>query len=194
MDDRESRGRERRTITSGDPSLSPEANRELTGDLRQITGREQVAVPASRAHEERARHGQRPGLLVALHDNQLALGMTFLAAIVVGAVVSLATGSWWFLLIALVVDVAGVLLVTAGVLRMTKATEHPSPELAARLESEGVTDPDRMLTDLVHEYAPSDDDADEDRTIRPDDDPARASAEQRDAITPTDRPSRPIGP
>ena len=36
-------------------------------------------------------------------------------------------------------------------LRMTTETEHPSPDVSARLEDEGVADPDEFLTGLVHD-------------------------------------------
>ena len=164
---------ERREVRSRDPSLSPAANRALTDELREVVGRETVEVPADRARHERGRHGERPGLLVGLIANRLAIGITFLAALVVGAIVALATGSWWFLLLALAVHALATLLVVALVLRMTTQTEHLSPGAAARLEDEGVGDPDALFSDLVHEFAPQD--------------------AQRGEVTPSGR-SRPVGP
>jgi hypothetical protein len=164
---------ERREVRSQDPSLTPEANRVLTEELRQVVGRDVVEVPADRPRHERARHGARPGPLVDLTANRLLIGITFLAALVVGAVISLATGSWWFLLLALAVHAITTLIVVGLVLRMTTQTEHLSPGAAARLEDEGVGDPDAVFSDLVHEFAPE--------------------QAQRGDVTPSRR-SKPVGP
>jgi len=42
------------------------------------------------------------------------------------------------------------------VTRLAGEGEHPSPELAALLEREGVGDPDRLLTELVREFSTGD--------------------------------------
>lgn len=190
--DRDS-GRERREVRSQDPSLTPEANRILTQELRAAVGYDEVEVPRSRAHVERESHGGRAGIAVALSQNRLIVALTLLGALVVGAIVSLATGSWWFLLLALGLDVLGVLAVVAIVLGMTTQTEHMSPGAAARLTDEGVQDPDAVLSDLVEEYAPDERRGDV-RASSAQDDPAQAATEQRSAVTPTGGPSRPVGP
>lgn len=170
---RTERRTERREVRSQDPSLTPEANRILTEEVQAVVGRETVEVPADRPRRDRARHGERPGLVVGLVANRLAIGITFLGALVVGAVVSLATGSWWFLLLALAVHAVATLLVVGLVLQMTRQTEHLSPSASARLEDEGVGDPDAVLSELVEEFAPQD--------------------AQRGEVTPSRR-SRPVGP
>lgn len=163
---------ERREVRSEDPSLSPEANRLLTDELRDVVGSEAVDVPVGRAHAARERHGGRSGVVVGLESNRLAIGMTFLAALVVGAILSLATGSWWFLLLALGMHALGTLAIVGLALQMTTQTEHVSPGVAARLEDEGVGDPDALFGELVDEYAPRDDPGE---------------------VTPSPR-SRPVGP
>lgn len=145
---------ERRAVRVEDPSLSPEANRILTEQLRATIGRDAVDVPRSRPHVERERHGGRPAVVVVLDQNRLAIAMTFLAALVVGAILSLTSGSWWFLLLALGVHAFGTLAMVALVLAMTAETEHLPPAVIARLEDEGVEDPDKLFTQLVAEYAP----------------------------------------
>jgi hypothetical protein len=184
---------ERREVRAQDPSLSPEANRILTDELRAAVGRDEVEVPRGRRHAERDRHGERPGLGAALSQNRLLLAMTFFAALVVGAVVSLATGSWWFLLLALGAHALGTLAVGAIALRMTTQTEHMSPASAARLQDEGVEDPDAVLSDLVEEFAPSDRRGEE-RKTSPHEEPAQSTTEQRSSVTPSQDPSRPVGP
>ncbi|MFL5818152.1 MAG: hypothetical protein ACJ76L_11205 [Conexibacter sp.] len=186
-------GGERREVRSSDPSLSPEANRALTEELRQAVGREEVEVPAERSHAERERHGGRSGLAVTLADNRLPVTLGLFGTLVIGAVISLATGSWWFLLLALGLDVLGVIVVAAVALAMTTETEHLSPSAAARLEDEGVTDPDRVFSDLVEEFAPGGRRGDE-RETPAHEDAAQAAAEQRSAVTPSQEGSRPVGP
>lgn len=193
MGEPEQRETERREVRADDPSLSPEANRILTEELRAAVGRDAVELPAERRHAERERHGRHSGVAVVLAGNRLLIAMTFLAALVVGAVVSLATGSWWFLPLALGVHALGTIAVVTVALGMTTQTEHMSPTAAARLEDEGVEDPDALLTDLVEAYAPEDRKGDEQQTPAHED-PAQATAEQRSSVTPSQHGSRPVGP
>lgn len=184
---------QRREVRSQDPSLSPEANRLLTEELREVVGHDAVEVPADRPRSGRDRHGGHGGLVVGATTNRLAIGLTFLTALVVGAIVSLATGSWWFLLLALAVHALGTLAVIVLALQMTTQTEHVSPGVAARLEDEGVSDPDAVFGELVQEYAPGDGRGGA-RETPAHEDPAQAHAEQRSAVTPTQEPSKPVGP
>jgi hypothetical protein len=184
---------ERREVRAHDPSLSPDANRILTEELRAAIGRDVVEVPVERPHVERERHGGHSGFAVGLSDNRLAIGMTFLAALVVGAILSLVTGSWWFLALALGVHALGTLAIVALVLGMTTEVEHLSPSAYARLQEEGVEDPDALFSALVEEYAPAGRRGDT-RETAPQEDAAQAAAEQRSAVTPSQDPSRPTGP
>lgn len=143
---------EQRAVRSDDPSLSPEANRILTEELRQRIGSDTVEVPVDRPHSERERHGGHPGLLVALEDNRIAATMGLFAAIVFGAILALTTDAWWLLPLVVAVDVVGTVLVAGIMFRVTEETEHLPPDVVARLEDEGVGDPDRLFGDLVSEY------------------------------------------
>jgi hypothetical protein len=153
---------ERRTVASRDPSLSDAANRALTEELREVTGRDAVEVPADRPRAAEERHGDRSPLVVNLLAHRLTVALTFLVALVVGAIVSLATGSWWFLALAIGVHALGTFAIAGVVLRMTSETEHLSPTATALLEDEGVGDPDAVFSDLVEEFAP-----DRDKRYRP---------------------------
>ncbi len=184
---------ERREVRARDPSLSPEANRILTDELREVVGQEAVEVPVERRHAELERHGAHPGLAVGVAANRLAIGITFLGALVVGAIISLVTGSWWFLLLALGVHAIATIAVVGLVLGMATQTEHLSPGAAARLEDEGVGDPDAVFNDLVEEYA-AEPETGESRETPAHEDPAQAHAEQRSAVTPSHGRSRPVGP
>ncbi|HMJ02881.1 MAG TPA: hypothetical protein VK506_08060 [Conexibacter sp.] len=184
---------ERREVRAQDPSLTPEANRALTDELRAAVGSDAVDLPAGRPRAERDRHGGHSGFTVGLRANRLAIGITLLGALVVGAILSLVTGSWWFLLLALGVHALATIAVLGLVLGMTRQTEHLSPGAAARLEDEGVSDPDAVFNDLVDQYAPRGAEGGA-RTTPAHEDPAQAQAEQRSAVTPSEGPSRPVGP
>lgn len=168
----------RRDVRSEEPSLSPEANRILTDELRKAVGSDTVEVPADRPRRSREAAGGRSGPTVLLATHRLAVGITFFAALVVGGIVALATGSWWLLLVPIALHAVGTLAVAALALELTTKTEHASPEATARLEQEGVADPDALLTDLVDELAPED---------------SEARRQQR-AVTPDSDDSEPVGP
>ncbi len=185
--------RERREVRSQDPSLSPEANRILTEELRQAVGRDAVEVPAARAHAEREPHGGHGALAVVWNEHRLPAAMGLLSVLVFGAILALTTGSWWFLALAVALDLLSLVAVAGFALRMTTHTEHASPSATARLQEEGVEDPDALLSDLVEEYAPDGRRGGGERATSPRDDPAQATSEQRSAVTPTHDPSRPTG-
>jgi hypothetical protein len=148
--------RDHRAVRSDDPSLSSEANRELTDELREIVGADTVDVPSGRSDPATARHARHTPFASELIADRLGYGAAALVLIVVLAIVGLATGS----VIALVAAFAVLLIALALALRLvvglTGEREHPSPELAALLEGEGVGDPDRLLTDLVDEFRTDD--------------------------------------
>jgi hypothetical protein len=177
-----------RDVRSDDPDLSPKANRLLTEELREVIGADRVEVPDEREPE---RAQETPGALLAA--NRPLLIVTFLAAVVVGGVVALATGSWWALLVAVGLHALGTMVVGAGAIRMTTEVEHVSPSRAPQLEAEGVADPDEKLTELVEEYAGARPRGDRevlapgfnDREAGADEAPQDATAEQASAITPT---------
>jgi hypothetical protein len=85
--------------------------------------------------------------------NRLLLTTSLLAFVLVGVVASIALGDWWALGAALAVHAVGTAVVVALTLRLTRETEHVSPTLAARLEEEGVGDPDVFFTELVDEFS-----------------------------------------
>lgn len=194
---------ERREVRSADPSLSPEANRLLTEELQDAVGADHVEVPAGAPDRTREHHASAgAGMTSNLAQTRLYLVIAFFVLLTVGVVVSLATGSWWALVGALVVHAVGTLATLASVVQLTTQVEHVESTTAARLEEEGVNDPDKVLTDLVEDYAAMRDASgtaevfatgNNDNTADPLDDPARATAEQRTSITPDGRQSKPGG-
>jgi energy-converting hydrogenase Eha subunit C len=162
-----------REVKSEDPSLSTEANRVLSEEAREAVGSDRARVPAgtSRAHEETG--GASSTLGATLASNRPLLIISFFTLLTVGVIVSLATDSWWALAAALVVHFVGTVIVVGATAQMSTETEHVSPAAAARLEEEGVPDPDQRLSELVAEF-----------------DPDQRESQQRD-VTPSDS-SRPV--
>jgi len=192
----------RRAVRSDDPSLTPEANRLLTDELREIVGADEVEVPAETPDERDAPHAGRSTILGVIQANKVLFTITLLALLVVGVILSLVTGSWWALVAAAAVHAAGTLLVTTIALRMTSEVEHVDPATSARLQEEGVADPDRVVTELASEFAGEREaqgaaeivsTGHNDNLADPLAEPARATAEQRTVMTPSARRSRPAG-
>jgi hypothetical protein len=191
------------------PRHDPETDRLLERELREAVGDDAAAQAMERADEVRATHavpgtpaarGEPPerGTLTSwVTSHGPLLAVSFAAFVVIGAILTLATGSWWAFVAALAVHAAGTLIVATTALRLTTETEHVSSELAARLEDEGVQDPDRAFTELASGGGGAGDVVREgrnERTARPDDDPAGAAREQRTAFTPGSEPTEPTGP
>jgi hypothetical protein len=152
------------------PPDGPETDRLLEQELREAVGDDAAARAMERADEVRAAHavpgtpaacegvssrqpldaGEERGTLTGWLTRQGPLvAVSFAAFVVIGVILALATGSWWAFAAALAVHAAGTLIVATATLRLTTETEHVSPELAARLEAEGVQDPDRAFSELA---------------------------------------------
>jgi hypothetical protein len=182
----------RREVRADDPELSPEANALLTEELRDAIGEDHVALPADRAEE--AGHVRAAGhrtLATQFAVNRMLIVITLAMLIVVGVIVALATGNWWAVVAAVAVHAVGTFLVLSLTLQLSSEVEHVSPSTAAKLEDEGVADPDRALSDLIDQYGPSE--GGNEVSASPDEDPARSAAEQRNAMTPAGSPVGPSG-
>jgi len=177
------------------PHHDPETDRLLADELREAVGDEAAERAMEHVDEVRAAPS-RETVTDALLRNGPLLALSFAAFVVIGVIVSLATGSWWALVAALVVHAAGTLIVATTALRLTTETEHVSPELAARLEAQGVHDPDRVFTELAAGAAAPGDvlrDGRNDGDARPDQDAAAAASQQRTAWTPASDATEPAG-
>jgi hypothetical protein len=185
---------ERRAVRSDDPSLSPRANQLLTKELQEALGTDEVTVPKDEPDRRRDEHATSSPVAATLASNRAILIVTFLAAIVIGGIVALVTGQYWAVVVALALHAIGTLIVAAGAIQLTTETEHVDPTVAARLEEEGVADPDRVLSELVEDFAGAREargvaevvsSGHNERTTAPDDDRPRAAVEQRTALTPS---------
>ncbi|HEY4278427.1 MAG TPA: hypothetical protein VGM91_09420 [Conexibacter sp.] len=146
------RSTERRVVQSLDPSLSDRANEALTDELRRVCGADVVDVPVGEPSFERERHARRPALLVAIVDNRLWFSFLGAIAIVVGVVAAFVTSSWWWVGIAVAINVIGIGAVVGMIFSLSDEAEHLSPEVVALLEDEGVSDPDEVFRQLLAEF------------------------------------------
>lgn len=193
----------RREVRSDDPSLSPEANRLLTEELREIVGSDHVEVPADTPDRHARAHGDHSGFVAMLIANRVGLMASFTVLIALGIIASLVFDSWWALVVAVGVHAVGTLLVGAGALQLTTAVEHVDPTTAARLEEEGIGNPDQVLSELASDFAGEthargateviSTGFNENAVGSGDPRPGRAVPEQRTSMTPDARASAPGG-
>ena len=189
-----------REVKVADPGLDAEANQALTEEVQEVLGTAHVRVPKDRPHPSLGERPKRSGLLAEMSSHRLTNVMLFAAFLTIGAIVSLSTGKWWLLPVALVVHALGTIFVTATVLHMTTISEHASPTTAAMLAEEGIRNPDEHFARIVEEFSePEHGDAgdvvapnDTPRTADASEQPERATAEQSSAMTPTAGASEPV--
>jgi len=143
-----------RDVASADPTLTPRANELLTEELRAALGTDRVSVPADTPREERRPHAGRPdfGVRGAVSSVMPALVLIGGVLLVTGVIVTLATGSLWALIGAVGVHAFVTVVVIATAFSRVTVVEHMDPGTAARLEQEGLANPDRVLTNLVEEF------------------------------------------
>lgn len=67
---------------------------------------------------------------------RLLIGFTLGVMIVVGAIVSLATGSWWFLILAIGVHALATVIVLSTIGSRLRQQDKPDPVTEARLAEE----------------------------------------------------------
>jgi hypothetical protein len=192
----------RREVRSDDPSLSPEANRLLTGELREAVGSDYVEVPEEALHRSEERHADHSRFVATLVANRLVLVTSLLVLLTIGIVLSLATGNWWALVIALAIHAVGTLGTATAAIHLTTEVEHVGPTTAALLEDEGVRDPDQVLSELVEDFAGATQahgvaefvsTGNNENAADPDRERAQAAVEQRTAMTPSAHSSSPAG-
>lgn len=142
-----------RTVQSTDPSLSDEANRLLTGELRKVIGRDEVDVPVGRADHRSDRHAVHSKLMSAAMQIRIELLLVgTIVAMTVLIAIALNTGSSWLTGIAFVLLFPIVAFIAWSVMRLFDQAEHLGPEIAAQLSAEGVGDPDRYFNELLHDF------------------------------------------
>lgn len=141
-----------RDVVVRDPGLSPEANRALTDEVREVVGSERV--PAADAGDGPATLPGRTQktFVAAIAQNRLVIALGLFVVLLLAVIFALATGSW------LVVGAAVFLhaLVTVAwafiFIRLASEPEHASASTAAALEDEGVADPDAQVEELARGF------------------------------------------
>lgn len=164
----------------GDDRRRQAARDTLRGELREVVG-ERAAAEGERAGAlDAAEEAGRPRTVTAaLSQSRILIVAMFFVALIVGVVIGLASGQWWWILVALAVHALGTVVVVTTTLRMTASVESPGPTASAALEEEGIRDPDAALTEAVRVTAEASD-SDEARRVR----------DQQGAITPDDNETR----
>lgn len=184
---------ETREVRVDDPSLSDGTRRALTDELQKAVGAKQARVPADTPHYERDVRARGRGIGSFYGRNRLLLAVTFVAAVVVGAIIALASAQWWTLLIPVGVHAIGTFIVGYVVVQMSTQPEAPDPTLTARLESEGVRAPERVFNDLVEEYSGAPDPRGATEVIGVgDNEQDRSPHAQRSAMTPAGVDTGPV--
>ena len=135
--------------------MDSDAERTMRDELADALG---GPVSAEEAHAAVER--PLPTLAAWLREQQLLVAITAGMAVVVGAIVATAAGSWWILAGALVVHAVVTLLVGYVVLRVTTEVEKPDPVTVARLEAAGISDPEGRLNAAIQAHGGGDGEAD----------------------------------
>ncbi len=183
---------EERTVEVNDPKLSEGANERLTAAVREVIGADRVLVPADRP---RVSQGERPRASFQQRMTSFKAMVIGTIAVAIGVAFVILTAldkSWLLTAIAFIVLSVSLASVTMTIIGLASTPEYPDPGLVAYLSEQGVMDPEVRFSELVAEFTPAPED-DEHRSTAVEDDPARAAAEQRDAMTPSGGPSTAVG-
>jgi hypothetical protein len=119
-------------------ALKSELKDALDGDVDDATAERALGEPP------------RSRFATVVSENQLMIGITLAVAIVFGVVLAVFLNSWVFLVVAVLVHAIGTLATTGLAVWLATSGEKPDPRTVARLEEQGVTDPERTLNDAVH--------------------------------------------
>jgi hypothetical protein len=188
---------EEREVRAEDPSLSPETNERVTAELREVVRADRVRVPKDRPRATRGEHPEQHGMAAYLSMHRFQIVRNTAIALTFGAIVALATGTWWLLPLAAGVHAVGTMTVALTTIRMTTISESPSAELGAALSAEGISNPDEYFSRMVEEFRTQPErGASEvlspgfnERTVDAETNTPEADAEQSSAMTPTAQPS-----
>ena len=187
----QSDGQQIREVRVQEPGLTEATNQDLTDEVRDVVGRDDVRVPAGRARPSRGEPSGFSAERTAPSD-----GFAFVqiggAAIVIGAIIALAAGEWWLLPVAAMVLFVVTYGVVRTIMRMTSRPESPSPTTAAAMREDGIRDPERHFSAIVDEFT-EEAGGGEGRTATAEEDGARTAAEHRRSGTPTGGRSRAVG-
>jgi membrane protein implicated in regulation of membrane protease activity len=127
-----------------------EARDMLRDELRDAVGEEAAERAERKGALDEAIDADRPRtILGVISESRALIVITFFVALIVGALIALITGAWWFVLVALLLHAVGTVIVVATAISLASEVEHADPSTAAALEARGVTDPDGALNHAV---------------------------------------------
>lgn len=161
---------------------------------------ESLGAPVDEEVSREAAEQRAPSFASTLSSSKLLVGITFALALALGAMLSLALDSWWLLPALTLVHAGVTFLVVTMALRLTTQVDKPDPATVARLEAEGMADPEKQLNESIRKVATDEgedkgpveqtltDNAGE--TPDPNEDPAKAAARQSISNTPSSEPTR----
>jgi Flp pilus assembly protein TadB len=124
----------------------------LTEEVRETAGDEAADKARARLDEDPSRREQRT-VRGVLESNRLLLMVSLALTVMLGVIAALALDSWVILPILMLFHGALTIVVVGTAMRMTTKAEKPDPVTEARLEAEGVSDPEGTLDDLVEHSA-----------------------------------------
>lgn len=169
--------------------MAKDADRTMQEELTEILGE-----PISREEAHAAIERPTPTLAHWLREQQLQVVIGGAAALVVGAIISLWLKSWVFTVLALTVHAVATLVVGYVVLRVTSEVEKPDPRTVARLQDEGVDDPESKLNLAIQAHEGSDGDRVRREFEVDAEDQKSTAAAQQTSITPASEETDLVGP
>ena len=181
------------------PEISEDARKTLIGELEDAVGEEaveQADIDVDRAISERPRP-----LRSAFSSSRLLIILTAATALMVGVVASVALGSWWLVAVALVVHGLLTAVVVGAGMTLVTQVEKPDPNVVAKLQDEGVDDPEPVINNLIEQVAGKEEGSRNRRAVADDagetrpavEDRQEATLRQQTATTPASEPTRTAG-
>jgi len=185
-----------RSIAKSEP-----AKRTLTEEVREAAGDDAAERARERLEGEQQASPKPRTVRAVIESNRLLLVITFSLALMLGSAAALALGSWLALIPPLGFHAVLTIVVAAVSLRFASSVEKPDPAAAARLQEEGVADPEGELNDLIEDIAGEEQGSrakraaakDEGEETSPPEGGAEAIANQQQATTPSSQPTTPKG-
>lgn len=121
----------------------------LRGELREVVGEEAADRAERKGALDEAIDGRSKTVAGVLNESRGIVAITLFVALIVGALIALITGAWWFLIVALVLHAIGTTVEVGTAFTLATRGESPDPRTAAALEARGVSDPDAALAQAV---------------------------------------------
>lgn len=153
-----------------------------------------LGEPVSEQEAREALERPAPTLAHWLREQQLLIAIAGGTALVFGAIISLWLKSWVFTVLALGVHAVATVVIGYVVLRVTSEVEKPDPVTVARLQDEGVDDPESKLNRAIEAHEGTEDDRVRREFEVEAEDASSSPAKQQASITPSSEETELVGP